>query len=64
MTETNLLHLLALQNVANIGDITAKKLISHCGSAEALFKEKKKNLLLIDGIGSINHQRFVRNIPP
>lgn len=52
MTETDLLHLLALQNVAKIGDITAKKLISHCGSAEAIFKERKKNLLLIDGIGS------------
>jgi DNA processing protein len=54
MTETDLLHLLALQNVAKIGDITAKKLISHCGSAEAIFKEKKKNLLHIDGIGATN----------
>ncbi len=52
MTDSNLLHLLALQNVAKIGDITAKKLINHCGSAEAIFKEKKKNLLNIDGIGS------------
>ncbi len=52
MTETDLLYLLALQNVAKIGDITAKKLISHCGSAEGIFKEKKKNLLSIDGIGS------------
>ncbi|MEZ4801624.1 MAG: DNA-processing protein DprA [Gelidibacter sp.] len=52
MTETDLLHLLALQNVAKIGDITAKKLIRHCSSAEAIFKEKKKNLLSIDGIGS------------
>lgn len=52
MTETDLLHLLALQNVAKIGDITAKKLISHCGSAEAVFKEKKNGLLKIDGIGT------------
>ncbi len=52
MTETDLLHLLALQNVAKIGDITAKKLISHCGSAEAIFKEKKRTLLNIDGIGT------------
>lgn len=52
MTERDLLHILALQNVAKIGDITAKKLINHCGSAEAIFKEKKKNLLLIDGIGN------------
>jgi DNA processing protein len=52
MTETDLLYVLALQNVAKIGDITAKKLISHCGSPEAIFKEKKKNLLNIDGIGT------------
>ncbi|MBU2938099.1 DNA-processing protein DprA [Lacinutrix sp. C3R15] len=53
MVENNLLYILALQHVAKIGDITAKKLIAHCGSAEAVFKEKKQNLLKIDGIGSI-----------
>ena len=52
MTDTDLLYILALQNVAKIGDITAKKLISHCGSAEGIFKEKKRILLAIDGIGS------------
>ena len=53
MTENNLLYILALQHVPNIGDITAKKLISHCGSVEAIFSEKKHNLLKIDGIGSL-----------
>lgn len=53
MTENSLLFALALQNVSKIGDITAKKLIHHCGSAEAVLKEKKNNLLKIDGIGSI-----------
>ncbi len=53
MTENNLLFTLALQNVSKIGDITAKKLIQHCGSAEAVLKEKKQNLLRIDGVGSI-----------
>ena len=53
MPKSNLLYTLALQHVPKIGDITAKKLISHCGSAEAIFKEKKQNLLKIDGIGSI-----------
>ncbi len=52
MTENDLLYTLALQNVTNIGDITTKKLISHFGSAEAIFREKKNNLLKIDGIGS------------
>ena len=53
MTENDLLYTLALQHVPNIGDITAKRLISHCGSAEAVLKEKKQNLLKIDGIGSV-----------
>lgn len=52
MTNNDLIYTLALQHVPNIGDITAKKLITHCGSAEAVIKEKKQNLLKIDGIGS------------
>jgi len=51
MSENDLIYTLALQHVARIGDITAKKLISHCGSAEAVLKEKKQNLLKIEGIG-------------
>ncbi|NMH89272.1 DNA-processing protein DprA [Flavivirga algicola] len=53
MTENELLYTLALQHVPNIGDITAKRLISHCGTAEAVLKEKKRNLLKVDGIGSV-----------
>lgn len=51
MTKTELIHLLALQRLPNIGDISAKKLLRKLGSAEAVFKEKKSNLLKIDGIG-------------
>ncbi|MFD2551631.1 DNA-processing protein DprA [Bizionia sediminis] len=52
MTENKLLHILALQHAAFIGDIKAKKLIQHCGSVEAIFKENKSHLLLIEGIGT------------
>ncbi|MBT8393244.1 MAG: DNA-processing protein DprA [Bacteroidia bacterium] len=52
MQETDLLYSLALQHVPKIGDITAKKLLANCGSAEAVFKEKKNKLLKIDGIGT------------
>lgn len=52
MTDQDLIYILALQNVPKIGDITAKKLIAHCGSAEAVLKEKKQFLLKIDGIGT------------
>ncbi|MCC1485527.1 DNA-processing protein DprA [Winogradskyella immobilis] len=53
MSEEQLIFTLALQHVPKIGPTTAKKLIAHCGSAEAVLKEKKSNLLKIDGIGAI-----------
>lgn len=34
-----------------ISDINGKKLIAYCGGAEAVFKEKKTNLLKIPGMG-------------
>jgi len=46
-----LLYQIALTLIPGIGDITAKKLIAYCGSAEAVFKEKKKNFEKIPGIG-------------
>ena len=53
MNETELFYLLALQKVEGVGDIVAKKLISHCGNAETIFKTKSSQLSSIDGIGSI-----------
>ena len=53
MTQTDLLYTLALQHVPNIGSINARKLIGHCGSAEAVFKEKHNNLTRINGIGLV-----------
>ncbi|MBC8755280.1 DNA-protecting protein DprA [Kordia sp. YSTF-M3] len=51
-SEQELLYTLALQKTAKVGDVIAKKLIRHCGSAEAVLKETKENLLKIDGIGT------------
>jgi len=52
MNKRELLYTLALQKATKIGDITAKKLIQHCGSPEAIFKEKESVLQSINGIGS------------
>jgi DNA processing protein len=41
---------IALTLLSEVGDITAKKLVKHCGSVEAIFKEKGKNLSKIPGI--------------
>ncbi|CAL68195.1 DNA-processing protein DprA [Christiangramia forsetii] len=53
MNSEDLIYTLALQHIPNLGDTTAKKLIRKLGSAENIFKEKKINLLKIDGIGQI-----------
>ena len=39
--------------IPHVGDVNAKSLISYCGGAEAVFKEKKGKLMKIPGIGSI-----------
>ena len=52
MLEKDLLYVLALQRVKGIGDINAKKLIAHCGSAKKVLTEKRQTLEKINGIGS------------
>lgn len=51
MSQEALKYKLALSFIPLIGDINAKKLVAYLGSPEALFKESKKNLLKIPGIG-------------
>ena len=53
MTEPEIIAALRLQNIPNIGDVTAKKLIAHCGSPSAIFEDKPHHLLKIDGIGKV-----------
>jgi len=43
--QTDLLFTLALQSIPNLGDSTAKKLIRHLGSAEAVLKSKKESFI-------------------
>jgi DNA processing protein len=53
LSKNELRYMLALQRVPNLGDTSAKKLLQLVGSAEGIFKEKKMNLLKIDGIGAL-----------
>ncbi|UJH68998.1 DNA-processing protein DprA [Allomuricauda sp. SCSIO 65647] len=53
MSENEILAALRLQRVPHIGDITAKKLIAHCGSPAMVFEEKRQHLLKIEGIGQM-----------
>ena len=53
MRHDELFYLLALQKVDGVGDVVAKKLLAHCGTAEAVFSAKSAHIRSIDGIGSV-----------
>ncbi len=50
--DISLKHKIALGLIPRIGDINARKLVSHFGSVEAVFNESYRNLTRIPGIGS------------
>lgn len=49
----NLLYQVALTLVPQVGAMTAKNLVSYCGSAEGVFRASRKELLKIPGIGTV-----------
>ena len=49
MTDLELFNILALLRVEGVGDIVAKKLIHHCGSAHEVFSASRAKLLSIVG---------------
>jgi DNA processing protein len=58
MNTTELFHVLALLRVEGVGDIVAKRLINHCGSAEDVFKAKPSQFKAIDGIGEVLQKKL------
>ncbi|SMC59018.1 DNA-processing protein DprA [Pedobacter nyackensis] len=57
----SLIHKIALTLIKNVGHVTAKQLLLHFGSAEAVFKAKKKQLLQIPGIGELTANLILKN---
>jgi DNA processing protein len=49
----DLLYQIALTLIPNIGDVHSKALVNHFGSAEAIFKAKKRELDGLEGVGSV-----------
>ena len=49
--QEELLHQIALTMVPKVGAVLSKTILAYCGSAEAVFKQKKAHLLKIPGIG-------------
>ncbi|KRD11393.1 DNA processing protein DprA [Flavobacterium sp. Root901] len=58
MSDQELFYLLALMKVDGVGDIIAKKLLTHCGNAESIFKSKPNQIAAIDGVGAV----LIKNI--
>ena len=58
MKDEELQALLALIKTDGIGDIFAKKLLTHFGSATEIFKANKKKFLSIDGVGEKIYQNL------
>lgn len=44
---------IALTFIPKVGSKLGKTVVAHCGGAEGVFKESKKNLLKIDGVGEV-----------
>jgi DNA processing protein len=53
MSEENLYYLMALLRIDGVGDIMAKKLLIHFGSAENVLNAKTSQLAGIDGVGAV-----------
>lgn len=58
MSEENIFYLLALLRVEGVGDIMAKKLLTHFETAENVLKAKPQQLASIDGVGAVLLKNF------
>lgn len=58
--DKDLLYKIGITFIDYVGDVKSKVLISYCGSAEAVFKEKKQNLLKIPDIGAVTAEAIVK----
>lgn len=61
MNPSSLKYEIAVTMIPNIGNVNAKKIIAYCGGAEAVFKETKKALLQIPGMGEKNVQSILNS---
>ena len=61
MMATDAIYKIALSMVPGIGPVNARTLVSYCGGVEAIFKEKKRALLKIQGIGEALAESIIKN---
>jgi DNA processing protein len=58
LSEEDYIYLIALQSVFGVGNITAKTLISYCGSPKNVMTSKPQKLIKIPGIGQKTIEAF------
>lgn len=61
MSEQSDLFKIAIKLIPLVGDIVAKRIIGYCGSLEAVFTEKERNLAKIPGIGTVIASSIANN---
>ena len=62
MSTDSLIYNIGITLLPGVGDVTAKNLIAYCGSAEAVFREKKSHLEKIPGIGTITADALTNEV--
>lgn len=63
MIKEELIHMMALSLVENVGPVNAKRLVAYCGSAEEVFKQKKSALELVPGVGEFIARSVLKSTP-
>ncbi len=61
MSTPLLAYQIGIDMIPKIGSINAKKLIAYCGGVEAVFKQSKKALMSIPGIGEVLANEIANN---
>jgi DNA processing protein len=59
--QNELIYQIALTQVPNVGDVIAKNLLAYCGSASAVFKAKKSELVKIPQVGEYVAGHILQN---
>ncbi len=58
MITEQLFYTLALNQIKDVGDITAKKLLNYFTDAKSVFSAKKQEILRIDGVGEVVYKNL------
>lgn len=61
MSSNLLVYQIGIDMIPKIGSVNAKRLIAYCGGVEAVFKQTKKSLVKIPGVGEVLASEIANN---